>query len=111
MRQVVRRQPVLSVRWQQERLITAERNELRHAERICRSQAHCEADRLLAPDLRDGHHVTFILPIIILKAEEEVKQLTASRPDARAHMARAHHLPKAFCAIRDYRQARRPNSA
>jgi hypothetical protein len=46
-RHVVRGQPVLRVRRQQEGLVTAKRNELRHAEQIRRSQAHRESDRLL----------------------------------------------------------------
>ena len=63
------------------------------------------------PIFETGHHVTFMLPIIALEAEEEVERLTAGRPDARAHMARAHHhLPEAVCVIRDYWKASRANS-
>jgi uncharacterized protein len=63
------------------------------------------------PIFETGHHVTFMLPIIALEAEEEVERLTAGLPDARAHMARAyHHVPEAVCSIRDYWQARRANS-
>jgi uncharacterized protein len=64
------------------------------------------------PIFETGNHVTFMLPIIALEAEEEVERLTAVRPEARAHMARAHHhVPEAVCTIRDYWQARRANSA
>ena len=63
------------------------------------------------PLFETGHHVSLMLPIIALEAEEEVERLTAEQPGARAHMARAyHHLPEAVCAIRDYWKARHANS-
>jgi hypothetical protein len=48
MRHIAGRKPVLRVRRQQESLVTAERNELRHAEQIRRFQARWESDSLLA---------------------------------------------------------------
>ncbi|WP_376100720.1 YecA family protein (plasmid) [Roseomonas sp. CCTCC AB2023176] len=60
------------------------------------------------PIFETGHHVTFMLPIIALEAEEEAERLTAANPEARAHLARAyHHVPEAVLAIRDYWHAHR----
>ena len=47
MRHVVRGQPIPGIRRQQKSLVAAERNELRQAEQIRRSQARWESDRLL----------------------------------------------------------------
>ncbi|WP_426960019.1 YecA family protein [Muricoccus radiodurans] len=58
------------------------------------------------PFFETGHHVSLMVPIIALEAEEEAERLTVGNPQARAHLARAyHHVPEAVCAIRDYWRA------